>query len=67
MKTGTVKWFNKERGFGFITDTGEENDIFVHFSAILGNGFKWLEEGEKVRFDIVKGKKGPEAANVERI
>ena len=66
MKNGIVKWFNNEKGFGFISVDGEE-DIFVHFSAIAGEGFKSLEEGQKVEFEIVDGAKGPQAANVSRI
>ena len=65
MKTGTVKWFNAKKGFGFISDE-EGNDVFVHFSALQMDGFKVLEEGEKVQFDVVKGDKGPQAANVVR-
>ena len=63
MKTGTVKWFDSAKGFGFIT-SDEGNDVFVHFSAILSNGFKTLEEGQKVTFEVVDGAKGPQAANV---
>lgn len=66
MKTGTVKWFNAKKGFGFISDE-EGNDVFVHFSALQMDGFKVLEEGEKVNFDVVKGDKGPQAANVTRL
>jgi cold shock protein len=66
MKTGTVKWFNAKKGFGFISDE-EGNDVFVHFSALQMDGFKVLEEGEKVNFDVVKGEKGPQAANVTRL
>ncbi len=66
MKIGTVKWFNKEKGFGFISVEGE-NDMFVHFSAIQGDGYKSLEEGQKVEFEVVDGEKGPQAANVTRI
>lgn len=66
MKTGTVKWFNAKKGFGFISDE-EGNDVFVHFSALLMDGFKVLEEGEKVQFEVVKGEKGPQAANVSRL
>ncbi|MBC2575865.1 cold-shock protein [Peptostreptococcus canis] len=66
MKIGVVKWFNNEKGFGFISVEGE-NDIFVHFSAIQGEGYKSLEEGQKVEFEIVDGSKGPQAANVTRI
>ena len=63
MNTGTVKWFNSEKGFGFITkDTG--GDLFVHFSAIQGSGFKSLDEGAKVSFDIVESDRGEQAANV---
>lgn len=63
MKTGTVKWFDSAKGFGFIT-SDEGNDVFVHFSAILSNGFKTLEEGQKVSFEVVEGARGPQAANV---
>ena len=65
MKTGTVKWFNAEKGYGFISIQGED-DVFVHFSAINAEGFKTLEEGQEVRFEVVQGAKGPQAANVER-
>ncbi|HOH69961.1 MAG TPA: cold-shock protein [Sedimentibacter sp.] len=66
MAQGTVKWFNSEKGFGFITkDDG--NDVFVHFSAIQGDGFKTLEEGQKVSFDVTQGNRGDQAANVQRI
>ena len=64
MKTnGTVKWFNDAKGFGFITTEGGE-DVFVHFSAIQGNGFRSLAEGAQVEFDVVQGPKGLQAANV---
>ena len=66
MKTGVVKWFNNEKGFGFISVEGEV-DVFVHFSAIQGEGYKSLEEGQNVEFDVVEGAKGPQAANVVRI
>lgn len=66
MKVGVVKWFNNEKGFGFISVEGE-NDIFVHFSAIEGDGYKSLEEGQKVEFEVVDGAKGPQAASVTRI
>jgi len=60
---GTVKWFNAEKGFGFITSE-EGNDVFVHFSQINKDGYKTLEEGEKVTFDLAEGPKGPQAENV---
>ena len=66
MKQGTVKWFNAEKGFGFISVEGED-DVFVHFSAINADGYKTLEEGQKVEFDVVDGSKGPQAANVVRL
>ncbi len=66
MKTGTVKWFNSEKGYGFISIEGED-DVFVHFSAIQGDGFKTLEEGQSVEFEIVDGDKGPQAANVTKL
>ncbi|GGG14283.1 cold shock protein CspA [Lysinibacillus alkalisoli] len=66
MKQGTVKWFNSEKGFGFIEVDGE-NDVFVHFSAILGEGFKTLDEGQKVEFEVVDGNRGPQAANVTKL
>ncbi|MGI6066454.1 MAG: cold-shock protein [Bacillota bacterium] len=66
MYTGTVKWFNAEKGFGFISrDNGD--DVFVHFSAIQGDGYKSLDEGQAVSFDIVQGNRGDQAANVSRI
>ncbi|MDY0323061.1 MAG: cold shock domain-containing protein [Candidatus Carbobacillus sp.] len=64
--TGRVKWFNAEKGYGFIEVEGG-NDVFVHFSAIQGDGFRTLEEGEKVQFDIVQGNRGPQAENVVRL
>ena len=66
MKQGTVNWFNAEKGFGFISVEGED-DVFVHFSAINADGYKTLEEGQKVEFDVVDGAKGPQAANVVRL
>ncbi|ARK20255.1 cold-shock protein [Sporosarcina sp. P26b] len=66
MKQGTVKWFNAEKGFGFIEVDGEE-DIFVHFSAIQGDGFKSLDEGQQVEFEVVEGNRGLQAANVVKI
>ena len=66
MKNGVVKWFNAEKGFGFISVEGEK-DVFVHFSAIQSDGYRSLEEGQEVQFEIVDGDKGPHAANVSRI
>jgi len=65
MEKGTVKWFNGEKGFGFISRENGE-DVFVHFSAIVMDGFKNLEEGQQVQFEIVQGDKGPQATNVQR-
>ena len=65
--TGTVKWFNDAKGFGFITLESGETDCFVHHSAIQGDGFKSLTEGERVQFDLVQGQKGPAAENVVRL
>ncbi|BCL73361.1 Cold shock-like protein cspG [Vibrio nigripulchritudo MADA3029] len=65
--TGTVKWFNEEKGFGFITQEDGGADVFVHFRAITGDGFKTLAEGQKVSFEVEQGQKGPQAANVEKI
>jgi len=64
MATGTVKWFNEAKGFGFITQDNGGADVFVHFSAIQGSGFKTLAEGQKVSFDLQNGPKGPQASNV---
>ncbi|TQQ84172.1 cold-shock protein [Peptacetobacter hominis] len=66
MKTGVVKWFNNEKGFGFISVEGED-DVFVHFSAIQTEGYKSLEEGQEVEFEVVDGAKGPQAANVVKL
>lgn len=65
--TGTVKWFNEEKGFGFIAPEDGSKDVFVHFRAIVGDGFKKLVEGQSVSFDVEEGQKGPQAANVEVI
>ena len=65
--TGTVKWFNDAKGFGFITPEGGQKDCFVHHSAIQGQGFRTLAEGERVEFDIVQGAKGPAAENVVKL
>ncbi|SDO03551.1 cold shock protein (beta-ribbon, CspA family) [Paenibacillus sp. yr247] len=66
MATGTVKWFNAEKGFGFIEVEGG-NDVFVHFSAIQGEGFKTLDEGQHVEFSVVQGNRGPQAENVVKL
>jgi len=66
MATGKVKWFNAEKGFGFIEQDGG-NDVFVHYTAIQGEGFKTLEEGQEVSFDIEEGQRGPQAVNVQKI
>ena len=67
MATGSVKWFNEAKGFGFISQDDGGKDVFVHFSAIEGGGFKTLAEGQKVEFEIQDGPKGPQAANVTAI
>ncbi|MGD8742068.1 MAG: cold-shock protein [Granulosicoccaceae bacterium] len=64
MATGTVKWFNESKGFGFIQPSDGSADVFAHFSAIQGSGFKTLAEGQQVTFDIEQGPKGPQAANI---
>ena len=64
MATGKVKFFNAEKGFGFISREGEDQDVFVHFSAIQSSGYRSLEEGQTVEFEIGQGQKGPEAQNV---
>jgi CspA family cold shock protein len=65
MATGTVKWFNPGKGFGFITPDDNSGDVFAHFSAIMIDGFKTLTEGQRVKFDIVQGPKGKQAANIK--
>jgi CspA family cold shock protein len=65
MPTGTVKWFNADKGFGFITPEDGSADVFVHFSAIAGEGYKNLEEGQKVEFEVTQGPKGPQASTVK--
>lgn len=64
MATGTVKWFNESKGFGFITPDDGGKDLFAHFTAIQGSGFKTLSEGQKVTFDVGSGPKGPQASNI---
>ncbi len=64
MATGTVKWFNESKGFGFISNDDGGDDIFVHFSAIQGSGFKTLSEGQQVTFEVTRGPKGLQASNV---
>jgi cold shock protein len=67
MATGKVKFFNNDRGFGFITPNTGEKDVFVHISNVVGNGYKTLEEGQEVEFDLAEGRKGPEAQNVRAV
>jgi CspA family cold shock protein len=67
MSTGTVKWFNEAKGFGFITPDEGGKDLFVHFSAIQGGGFKTLKENDKVQFEVGQGAKGPNATNVKPV
>jgi len=65
MATGTVKWFNSEKGFGFITPDGGGPDVFVHYSAIATSGYRELSEGQQVEFEVTQAEKGPQAANVQ--
>ena len=66
MNKGTVKWFNNQKGFGFISDE-QGNDVFVHYSGTQSNGFKSLEEGQEVEFEVIEGQKGPQAVNVVKL
>jgi CspA family cold shock protein len=66
-RTGTVKWFSNDKGYGFIQAEGDERDIFVHYSAIEGDGFKTLDEGQAVEFEVTKGPKGPQAERVTKL
>lgn len=66
MAKGTVKWFNESKGYGFITSE-DGSDVFAHYSAIVGEGFKTLAEGDQVTFDIVEGEKGPKASNIAKV
>lgn len=65
MKKGTVKWFNSNKGFGFLVESATQKDIFVHYSGIVSEGFKNLEEGQEVTFDLLETERGPQAANVQ--
>jgi CspA family cold shock protein len=67
MAIGLVKWFNDAKGYGFIQQEGSDKDVFVHYTAIQGDGFKTLAEGQKVEFDLIDGPKGPQAANVNKV
>lgn len=67
MATGTVKWFNSEKGFGFIAVEGGGDDVFVHYSEIQGKGFRTLEENQRVEFEVGQGTKGPQATNVRAL
>jgi CspA family cold shock protein len=67
MAKGTIKWFSDQKGYGFVTPEGGKKDVFVHFSALQGEGFKTLAEGQLIQFDIVNGPKGEQAANVVKL
>lgn len=67
MPKGTVKWFSDQKGYGFITPEGGAKDVFVHYSAVTGDGFKTLREGEQVEFEVTTGPKGEQASNVKRV
>ena len=67
MATGTVKWFSEQKGYGFITPEDGTKDLFVHYSNITGEGFKTLQDGQKVEYDVNEGRKGPEATNVHAV
>ena len=66
LTSGLVKWFNDAKGYGFIQQEGSDKDVFVHYTAIQGDGFKTLAEGQKVEFELIDGPKGPQAANVSK-
>ncbi len=67
MSQGIVKWFNNEKGYGFITKEGSDEDVFVHYSSIAGDGFRTLHEGQRVEFEVSSGEKGPQANNVTKV
>lgn len=67
MASGLVKWFNDAKGYGFIQQEGSDRDVFVHYTAIVGDGFKTLAEGQKVEFELIDGPKGPQATNVSKV
>ncbi|MDH2425705.1 cold-shock protein [Sphaerisporangium sp. TRM90804] len=67
MAQGTVKWFNAEKGYGFIAPDGDAPDVFVHFSEIVGSGYRSLEDGQRVEFEVTQGQKGPQASQVRAV